>query len=75
MTEIDTGEFPTHAGMNRNSGMSGPVTCEFPTHAGMNPAKFSRQPIRYRVPHTRGDEPIIRAFSVRPAKSSPHTRG
>ncbi len=54
------------------SGYEGGV---FPAHAGMNRSMLYIIADTYRVPRTRGDEPILAELKKSGAECSPHTRG
>ena len=64
-------EFPTCVGMNRSTRALRRKTLEFPTCVGMNRDHDTAEHAVDRVPHMRGDEPVINGRTVRNSREFP----
>jgi len=51
------------------------VVAVFPTRVGMNHLRHCAAPCIRRVPHTRGDEPVLFFMLYDAARCSPHAWG
>ena len=76
MNKIPAYVFPTRVGMNRGQVVERGGREVFPTRVGMNRSRAeNRHRSAYRVPHPRGDEPVVKEMENWWNTRVPHPRG